>query len=197
MQWLSFTFVCCFFSLFLIDCIRLFFVYVTLFPSPYISASWPSGAPKRCRAFLSRTDNFPSMTHRFPPAAGDWPWFPWGGTAGRAHSGCRGSWHSWAGAQCWCRARCRAPPCSCEWCPGTSSCPIGRQKVAFKRGPTCIWICNSVQGELQFQVPGRPSGHIDKPSYKYTERRGHTMAGSRCSNSNPLCPFIKKINKMT
>lgn len=141
------------------------------------AASCPCRAPTSFCSFLSHADKFPNVTHRIPPVGGDWPWFPWGGTAGHAHSGCRGSWRSWAGALCWCRARCRAPPCSCGWCPGTSSCPIGRQKAAFKQGPTHIWICIYVQGDLEFQVPGRPSGHTDKLSYKYTERRGCTMAG--------------------
>lgn len=43
------------------------------------------------------------------------------------------------------------------------------RKMHLKPGPARIWTRDSVAGELSFQVPGRPSGHNDKLSYKYTE----------------------------
>lgn len=59
----------------------------------------------------------------------DSPWFLGGETAGLGHSECRGSLHSWERAQCWYRALCHGPPCSCGWCPSISFYPETEAKT--------------------------------------------------------------------
>lgn len=72
---------------------------------------------------LRHQPRFSDYSHVHQNCREDSPWFLGGGTAGLGHSECHGSSHSWERAQCWYRAQCRGPPCSCGWCPGISFYP--------------------------------------------------------------------------